>query len=134
MIAIGDLAWEDLGRAVGSLLVHNVTFDMLFPQQGHEATPKELRGATFRAIQRRAGRRYSWSPKRTILRMRTRTLLVAHFFSGHRREGDVTSFLSDLPTPPGAIVVMLAIDIIYDFVRCDLAREKHKLVGKRLPE
>ena len=131
-IRISELLSEQLGRAVGTLLAQEVTFDKLFPEQGHEATPKELRGATYRAIQRRAGRNYTWRPKQTILRMRTRTLLIAHFFSGHRREGDVTSFLSDLPRPSGAIVVMLAIDIIYDFVRCDLARRESQIRWKAI--
>ena len=122
MINLAALAKQDFGRKVGCLLAQLTSFDLLFPFQKHEATPIELRGATYRAVERQAGRPRHWSQETTVLRLRSRTLIVAHLFSGHRRPGDLTSFLDALPTPDGATIVAIPIDIIYDNVRCDLAR------------
>ena len=114
----------DFGRRVLGELQQKVTFDQLFPEQVHEATPEALRGATMKAVQKQRGRQRSWHPVRTVMRLRSRTLIVAHLFSGHRRDGDLTGLLSNLPSPDGAIVVAIPIDIIHDGVRCDLARKE----------
>ena len=124
MITIAELGCADFGRRVSDSLKELVTFEFLFPEQRHEATPAVLRGATFRAVQQQVDTRRKWNPNFTLLRMRSRTLIVAHLFSGHRREGDLTGFLEGLPAPSGANLVVIPIDIIFDNLRCDLARRE----------
>ena len=66
------------------------------------------------------------------MRMRSRTLIVAHLFSGHRRQGDLTGFLEDLPAPDGASIVVIPIDIIFDSYGCDLARRDTQIRWKAI--
>ena len=131
-ICLDVLAKAQLGGKVSMQLQKQTTFEKLFPEQRHEASPAAMRGATYRAVQKQAGRRRQWQPLKTVLRMRSRTLIVAHFFSGHRRHGDLTGFLDDLPSPSGATIVAIPIDIIFDSFRCDLARKEIQVRWKAI--
>ena len=127
LITLQELRKANHGKKVSLALKDDATFERMFPEQRHEATPSALRGATYRAVQMQQDRAHSWQPVTTVLRCRSRTLIIAHLFSGHRRKGDLTGFLENLPTPAGAVIVVIPIDIIYDSIRCDLARRETQI-------
>ena len=63
----------------------------------------------------------SWKTQRYIPRFGAKELVFVHLFSGHRRESDIQMFLEETPAPPGAVSVILSVDVIYDQTSGDLA-------------
>ena len=96
----------------------------LIPKTSPKCKPHQIRGAAYNGLHLCRFKFLRWSFSLTIPRFRARELVILHLFSGHRRPGDLTSYLQDLPSPDGAVVAMVALDIIFDPVRCDLSRRK----------
>ena len=63
----------------------------------------------------------SWKQRCYIPRFGAKELVFVHLFSGHRRESDIQMFLEESPAPPGAIYIILSVDVIYDTTSGDLA-------------
>ena len=57
-------------------------------------------------------------------RMRTRELVVLHFFSGIRRKGDLQAELEWMGTLDGFMIVVISLDIAVSAERCDLRRQQ----------
>ena len=62
-----------------------------------------------------------WTNTSYIPRFGSPTLAFLHVFSGHRRQGDIQYHLEREPAPPGTVVVVLSVDVIYDHRAGDLA-------------
>ena len=112
---LGARLWARLRPEIEVLsMVQNVT---------QRVAPHEIRGAVYQGLHQTRFRPFRWQVQQNVPRARSRELLVLHLFSGHRRQGDLSEYLQNLPAPPGAIIVTLAIDIIFDSIRCDLSRQ-----------
>ena len=111
----------DLGARLWARLRPEIEVLNLVKEVRQQIPPHEIRGAVYHGLHQSRFRSFRWQTQQQIPRARSRELLVLHLFSGHRRAGDLSEFLQDLPAPPGAIIVTLAIDIIFDAVRCDLS-------------
>lgn len=53
-------------------------------------------------------------------------IVFLHFFSGHRREGDLQMQLEGLPIPDGCLLLVASIDVAIDETTCDLLQRKHQ--------
>ena len=80
-----------------------------------EATDDSIRNASWDHCHSFNGRSH-WENQDYVPRMKSSTLVYLHLFSGNRREGDLHSALSSLRAPPGGIVAVISVDIIYDEV------------------
>ena len=67
-----------------------------------------------------------WKRKPYVPRMRTNTVVLLHLFSGNRRAGDLHSTLSAMQAPPGSLLMVLSVDIIYDEKAGNLADEENQ--------
>ena len=94
----------------------------LVPQQTLKTKLHQVQGAAYLGLHQSRFRPFRWQYTMRIPRFRSKELVVLHLFSGHRRPGDISSFLHNLPAPDGACVTSLALDIIFDPIRCDLSR------------
>ena len=121
-LAVSDLEWVDFGKAVIEQVDECTQFHLLFTEQLPDATPQELRSATYHGIEQMADAEFIWSTAWRIPRSRTRHLLILHVFSGHRREMDLSSLIEGFQSPDSVIVTIVAVDIIFDPVRCDVSK------------
>ena len=92
----------------------------LAPNQSPELAPHAIRGAAFRALHQWRFKPFRWLYTVQIPRARPKELVMLHLFSGHRRGGDLSTYLEGIPAPDGVV----ALDIIFDSLRCDLSRQK----------
>ena len=136
-IAVSDLNWVDFGLEVLETVQEETQFHLLFPEQTPDAKPQELRCATYKGIEKMADEEFKWRTDLRVPRPRTKQLLILHVFSGHRRESDLSSLISGFQAPDGTGVTMVAVDIIYDPIRCDVSRpeirEKWLVLGDKEP-
>ena len=116
------LPHSELGMRLWARLRPFIEVATLVPTQSSKPTPHEIRGAAYHGVHLCRFKRFQWHYSMQIPRARSRELLLLHLFSGHRRDGDLSSFLCDMPAPSGTTLLPLALDIIFDPVRCDLSR------------
>ena len=113
---------QDKGEPFWMDLLEALDLPKLIPFEPIKASPKTLRGATFRGLQASRKGPFYWNATPLPACILSRHLVVLHLFSGHRRSGDITSFMQHLPAPDNCTVTCIAIDIIFDAMRGDLSR------------
>ena len=67
-----------------------------------------------------------WKQGAYVPRMRCGTLVFLHLFSGHRRDGDLHSWLAKMNVPAGYMLTVISVDIIYDVVAGDLSQKSNQ--------
>ena len=67
-------------------------------------------------------------------RMPTRLLYVVHLFSGTKREGDLHSFVAQLPAPSLGVFCPISVDVVLDSSQCNLLspRQQHQWLSMAL--
>ena len=115
---------NDAGRGAPfwERLAEKLRLEDLVPERSIRASFAAMRGATFAGLHEQRFGSFRWQPSPLCTRIMSRNLVILHFFSGHRRSEDISSFLQDVPSPDGCTVTCVALDIIFDPFRCDLSR------------
>ena len=63
-----------------------------------------------------------------VPRMRTKLLYIVHLFSGTKREGDLHSFVAQLPAPDCGIFCPISVDVVLDEAKCNLLSPKQQKI------
>ena len=116
------VAHGETGTRIWTKLRLLIEVPTLVPTQSSKLKPHHINGAAFAGLHQCRFQHFRWDYVKQIPRARSKELLILHLFSGHRREGDLSNFLADLPAPDNALITTLALDIIFDHLRCDLSR------------
>ena len=90
-----------------------------------EATDDCIRNSAWEFCRQQQGC-IRWRQEEYVPKVRCGTLVFLHLFSGHRREGDLHSWLSRMQVPDGYQLMVISVDIIYDAIAGDLSQKSNQ--------